>query len=133
MAEIEERYRGIDVPRPPHWGGYRLAHETLEVWQGRANRLHDRFRYTRDGDAWRDRPTLALGARLIAAAASPSISETVCGTSPGPSQSFQIGLRPRTRGGSSSCTPPPGAGSRGSRGAARAARDGISSRSVAIV
>ena len=54
VAEIEERYRGIEVARPPHWGGYRLAHETFEVWQGRANRLHDRFRYTRrDGDAWR--------------------------------------------------------------------------------
>ncbi len=53
VAEIEERYRGIEVPRPPHWGGYRLTHETLEVWQGRANRLHDRFRYSRDGETWR--------------------------------------------------------------------------------
>ena len=52
VAEIEERYRGIEVPRPPHWGGYRLAHETLEVWQGRANRLHDRFRYSRGTTGW---------------------------------------------------------------------------------
>jgi pyridoxamine 5'-phosphate oxidase len=42
-----------DVPRPPHWGGYRLAPETIEFWKGRSHRLHDRFRYTREGDAWR--------------------------------------------------------------------------------
>jgi pyridoxamine 5'-phosphate oxidase len=52
VADFEARFAGIDVPRPPHWGGYRLAHETLEVWQGRANRLHDRFRYRRSGDGW---------------------------------------------------------------------------------
>ena len=53
VAELTRRYEGLEVPRPPHWGGYRLAHETVELWQGRANRLHDRFRYTRDGDVWR--------------------------------------------------------------------------------
>jgi pyridoxamine 5'-phosphate oxidase len=42
-----------DVPRPPHWGGYRLAPETIEFWKGRSHRLHDRFRYTREGDVWR--------------------------------------------------------------------------------
>ena len=41
-----------EVPLPPHWGGYRLSPETIEFWKGRAHRLHDRFRYTRDGDAW---------------------------------------------------------------------------------
>jgi pyridoxamine 5'-phosphate oxidase len=53
VAAIAERYKGGEVPRPPHWGGYRLEHETVELWQGRANRLHDRFRYTRQGDLWR--------------------------------------------------------------------------------
>jgi pyridoxamine 5'-phosphate oxidase len=47
-----ERYPGEDVPLPPHWGGFRLVPSTFEFWKGRAHRLHDRFRYARDGDAW---------------------------------------------------------------------------------
>jgi pyridoxamine 5'-phosphate oxidase len=41
------------VPRPAHWGGYRLRPQTIEFWQGRDHRLHDRFRYTRLADGWR--------------------------------------------------------------------------------
>ena len=52
FAATAERFPD-DVPRPSHWGGYRLAPETIEFWKGRAHRLHDRFRYTRDGDGWR--------------------------------------------------------------------------------
>lgn len=44
-AEVEATYAGRDVPRPEHWGGYRVEPDAIEVWQGRANRLHDRFRY----------------------------------------------------------------------------------------
>jgi pyridoxamine 5'-phosphate oxidase len=42
-----------DVPLPPHWGGLRLAPETIEFWKGREHRLHDRFRFTREHGVWR--------------------------------------------------------------------------------
>ena len=59
-AELEERWRAIekqypnDVPPPPHWGGYVLRPSVIEFWQGRPNRLHDRFIYTRQTDgSWK--------------------------------------------------------------------------------
>jgi pyridoxamine 5'-phosphate oxidase len=52
-ADYEARFEGGPVPRPDHWGGYRLTPETYEFWHGRPMRLHDRLRYARAGRAWR--------------------------------------------------------------------------------
>lgn len=50
--DIEMRYPAGDVPRPHRWGGYRLDAQAFEFWQGRAGRLHDRFRYDRVAEEW---------------------------------------------------------------------------------
>lgn len=55
-AEAAARFEGVEVPRPPHWGGFRVVPRRIEFWQGKPSRLHDRFRYTADDAAdggWR--------------------------------------------------------------------------------
>jgi pyridoxamine 5'-phosphate oxidase len=55
-ADLERDLEGVDVPRPDNWGGFRVAHERVEFWQGRERRMHDRLAYRRDPDVptgWR--------------------------------------------------------------------------------
>jgi pyridoxamine 5'-phosphate oxidase len=52
LAEYEKKFPKGKVPLPPYWGGYRVKPRAWEFWQGRANRLHDRFRYTWSEGGW---------------------------------------------------------------------------------
>ncbi|MDQ6849739.1 MAG: pyridoxamine 5'-phosphate oxidase [Actinomycetota bacterium] len=52
LAAVERRFAARDVPAPPNWGGFLIAPDLVEFWQGRADRLHDRLRFRLDDGAW---------------------------------------------------------------------------------
>lgn len=52
FEEVEERFKDREVPRPAHWGGYRITPESIEFWFGQENRMHERELYTRAGNGW---------------------------------------------------------------------------------
>jgi pyridoxamine 5'-phosphate oxidase len=53
FAEAARRFDGKDVPRPPHWGGYIVAPSSIEFWQGRRSRMHDRIAFSRESKGWK--------------------------------------------------------------------------------
>jgi len=52
VRRFEQEYSGADVPLPDFWGGYVLRPTRIELWQGKADRLHERLVFTRDGEGW---------------------------------------------------------------------------------
>ena len=52
FSSLSKKYHKKSIPKPENWGGYKIIPEQIEFWQGRSNRMHDRFRYTKEGSKW---------------------------------------------------------------------------------
>lgn len=52
LEDVRKRFEAVEVPRPPHWGGYVLRPSEIEFWQGRDSRLHDRIKFCKTGQSW---------------------------------------------------------------------------------
>ena len=53
LEKLQDQYREMEIPRPAHWGGYRVVPHSIEFWQGRSSRLHDRIKYTKENQSWK--------------------------------------------------------------------------------
>jgi len=53
LEKLQDQYRDMEIPRPAHWGGYRVVPQAIEFWQGRSSRLHDRIKYTNENQSWK--------------------------------------------------------------------------------
>lgn len=53
LEKLQDQYRDMEIPRPAHWGGYRVVPQAIEFWQGRSSRLHDRIKYTKENQSWK--------------------------------------------------------------------------------
>jgi len=53
LEKLQDQYREMEIPRPAHWGGYRVVPQAIEFWQGRSSRLHDRIKYTKENQSWK--------------------------------------------------------------------------------
>ena len=53
LEKLQDQYRDTEIPRPAHWGGYRVVPQAIEFWQGRSSRLHDRIKYTKENQSWK--------------------------------------------------------------------------------
>lgn len=53
LEQLQDQYKNSAIPRPPHWGGYRVVPTAIEFWQGRSSRLHDRIKYSKENNEWK--------------------------------------------------------------------------------
>jgi len=53
LEKLQDQYKDIEIPRPAHWGGFRVVPHAIEFWQGRSSRLHDRIKFLKENQSWK--------------------------------------------------------------------------------